>query len=130
LTKVRFTGIIGGEIGCFILLWVFAGKKATSMAFETVLASVTIEVGPHSYHAAIVRRGSPPAQSYHIKKGPQYQEFDGKGDDNAATVLGLTNIALLLGQELDGFARPKGPEAEQISKTDIIDRTNDGNISH
>ena len=29
--------------------------------------------------------------------------------------LGITQIALLLGQELDEYAHPKGPQAEQVS---------------
>lgn len=84
------------------------------MAWEAILASVTIEIGPHTFHAAIIRRGDAPEQTYYIMKGVQYQQFDGKGNDDTATVLGMHQIALLLGRELDEYALPKGPQAEQV----------------
>lgn len=84
------------------------------MNWETILAAVTIEIGDHTYHAAIIRRGDAPNQTYHIMKHGAYQEFDGKGDDNVATVLGMAQIGLLLGRELEEFAKPKGPQAEQV----------------
>jgi len=82
--------------------------------WETILASVTIEIGANTFHAAIIRRGDAPNQTYYIMKHGAYQQFDGKDDDNAATVLGMHQIALLLGRELDEFAQQKGPQAEQV----------------
>lgn len=84
------------------------------MNWETIIASVSIEIGEHTFDAAIIRRGETPHQTYHIMKSGAYQQFDGKGDDNTATVLGLTQIALMLGRELDEYGHPKGPEAEQM----------------
>lgn len=84
------------------------------MAWKTIIASITIEIGEHTYHASIIRRGDAPRQTYHLMKGTQYSEFDGKGDDNTATVLGMTHMALLLGDELDAYAQPKGPQREQV----------------
>jgi len=84
------------------------------MAWETVVASVSIEIGEHTFDVSIIRRGEAPHQTYHIMKHEAYQEFDGKGDDNTATVLGLTQIALMLGRELDEFAQAKGPQVEQV----------------
>jgi hypothetical protein len=84
------------------------------MAWETLLASVDITIGEHVYHAAIIRRGVAPEQTYHIMKHGAYHAFEGKGDDDTATVLGIAQIGLLLGRELGEFAQPKGPKAEQV----------------
>jgi hypothetical protein len=88
-------------------------KNNMTKNWETIIASVTIEIGAHTFRASLIRRGETPKATYHIMRHGAYQEFDGKNDDNTATVLGLTQIALLLGRELDEFASPKGPEAEQ-----------------
>lgn len=81
--------------------------------WETILASVDITIGEHHYHTAIIRRSDSPQQSYYVMNNRQYHPFDGKGDDTVATMLGMMQIGILLGQELDDYALPKGPVEEQ-----------------
>lgn len=81
--------------------------------WETILASVTVEIGEHAYHAAIIRRGESPNQTYWIMAKGNYHQFNGRGDDTVATVVGITRIGLILGDELFDFEQPKGPPAEQ-----------------
>jgi hypothetical protein len=80
------------------------------VSWETILASVSIEIGDHTYSAGIIRRDD----RYFVHKAGLYQEFDGGANDNTATAAGIAQIGLLLGQELQDFAKIKGPQAEQI----------------
>ncbi len=84
------------------------------MAWETILATTSIEVGEHTYEYGIIRRGEAPQQSYHIKQGHLYVEIDGKGDDNVATVLGLSQVALLVGAELDTLNTDEPEDEESL----------------
>ena len=67
------------------------------MDWETLLASIDVTTGEQIYHAGIVKRDN----RYYLHVEDAYEEFNGKGDDNVAMMLGIAQFALLIGRKLD-----------------------------